>query len=210
MFEAPINIDYKQVNAKNLTLKWSYDMDLLRQIEKQINYQQNQLEFDSFQIINSNLLLPQDQALIRNLYFELYLKSKVSNFTRKSRKIIRPFRTISAHKLLLNDNLSKLKRTMRQSTSSNIYHFNQRPDHHLSFNRVKRNGQETELITFEYNLTNLWPNTKYAFELSARMFNLESYTSRLIQVTTMRKLIFSFKVFKFKSTYYKVLFFLLK
>ena len=158
-------------------------MDLLRQIEKQINYQQNQLEFDSFQIINSNLLPPQDQALIKNLYFELYLKKKVSNFTRKSRKIIRPFRTISAYKLLLNDNLSKLKRNMRQLPSS-IYHFFE--SNSLS-KKIKRNGQETELITFEYNLTNLWPNTKYSFELSARMFNLESYTSRVIQVTTMRK-----------------------
>ncbi len=165
-------------------------MDLLRQIEKQINNQQSQLEFDSFQIINSNLLPPQDQALIKNLYFELYLKKKVSNFTRKSRKIIRPFRTISAYKLLLNDNLSKLKRNMRQSPYS-IYHFYQSPlsqyANQEAAKKIKRNGQETELITFEYNLTNLWPNTKYSFELSARMFNLESYTSRVIQVTTMRK-----------------------
>lgn len=164
IFEAPINIDYKNVNAKNLTLKWSYDMDLLRLIEKQINFQQNIIEFESFQIINSNQLSGQDQALFKNLYFELYLAKKVSNITRKSRRLVKPFRTISAYKLLLNDNLvTKLKRTKRQLSNEN------------------------ELITFEYNLTNLWPNTKYSFELSARLFNLESYLSRSIKITTMSK-----------------------
>lgn len=150
-------------------------MDLLRQIEKQINkqsQQQSQIanENDLFKpLLNDAVLSHSDQSLIRNLYFELYLINKITNITMKSpvsggvttRKIVKTFRTISAYKLLLNDNLSKLK-------------------------RFKRNNEQ-ELITFEYNLTNLWPNTKYSFELSARMFNLESYSSRVIKITTMRK-----------------------
>ena len=149
-------------------------MDLLRQIEKQINkqsQQQSQItnENDLYKpLLNDAVLSHSDQSLIRNLYFELYLINKITNITMKSplsggvtRKIVKTFRTISAYKLLLNDNLSKLK-------------------------RFKRNNEQ-ELITFEYNLTNLWPNTKYSFELSARMFNLESYSSRVIKITTMRK-----------------------
>ena len=150
-------------------------MDFLRQIEKQINkqsQQQSQIanENDLFKpLLNDAVLSHSDQSLIRNLYFELYLINKITNITMKSpvsggvttRKIVKTFRTISAYKLLLNDNLSKLK-------------------------RFKRNNEQ-ELITFEYNLTNLWPNTKYSFELSARMFNLESYSSRVIKITTMRK-----------------------
>jgi hypothetical protein len=150
-------------------------MDLLRQIEKQINKQSqitNENNSNKPLLNDAVVLSHSDQSLIRNLYFELYLINKITNITMKSplsggatRKIVKTFRTISAYKLLLNDNLSKLKR----------------------FKRNNNNNNEQELITFEYNLTNLWPNTKYSFELSARMFNLESYSSRVIKITTMRK-----------------------
>lgn len=151
-----------------MTLKWSYDMDLLRVIEKQINFNNQQNDFESFQIISSNELSGQDQALIKNLYFELYLVNKVSNYTTRGRKQNKSFRTISAYKLLLNDNLSKLRRTYMK--------------------RQLANGLETELIQFEYNLTNLWPNSKYSFEITARLFNLESRLSRLFVITTTGKI----------------------
>ena len=56
--------------------------------------------------------------------------------------------------------------------------------------RIRNKRDYNNLATFEYNLTNLIPNTQYTFELSARLFNLESHSSRSLRFTTLRKFFF--------------------
>lgn len=62
--------------------------------------------------------------------------------------------------------------------------------------RRRRNSRSTSnLIQFEYVLDHLAPSTLYSMELTARIFNMESFTSRPIRFTTTSK--FDLKHYKF-------------
>lgn len=42
-------------------------------------------------------------------------------------------------------------------------------------------------LPFEYNMTNLEPNKSYAFEIAARLYNVESQISQTLYLTTKGK-----------------------
>jgi hypothetical protein len=175
-FEAPSNFELKKLNSTYAGLRWTLNLNNLREISKQLNLEN---EYQN------------ENDLIKNFNFELYLKERILNSSSSSsneysirpRITIKSFRTISAIKLQVIN-----KRT---SSFSYLAKMSQRI-------RNKRNNLNSNLnlATFEYNLTNLIPNAQYTFELSARLFNLESHSSKSLRFTTLRKcfiyLFFSF------------------
>lgn len=159
-------------------MKWSYDLGVLRQVNKQLNiYQQVFAYFQNTPITNmEQTVSEEDQEILKNVFFELYLiqKQPIAKVIKQPhekiqvqslRRLIKPFRTISAIDLLSSN---KLTRSFRDSES-----------------RMK------EFITFEYNLTNLSPETKYVLEVSARLFHLESKLTNTLSVVTLRECFFS-------------------
>ena len=142
----------------------------MRTVNKQLNFQQQ----DYFHTDTSNIgdrISEQDQAILKNVYFELYLISRQSNKpssnskTEKAfqlRRLIKPFRTISAVELLSR---SKLKRSFRDEKKQTI----------------------REFVTFDYNLTRLRPDSQYLMEMSTRLYNLESYLTEPLSFLTLRE-----------------------
>lgn len=111
----------------------------------------------------------------------MYLKERILNSSSSSsneysirpKLTIKSFRTISAIKLqIINKRASSFSYLAKMSQ------------------RIRNKRDYNNLATFEYNLTNLIPNTQYTFELSARLFNLESHSSRSLRFTTLRKFFF--------------------
>ena len=118
--------------------------------------------------------------LFKEVSYELYLKEKqidISQLDKPQQEQIKdkieehqisirnkPFRSFSSNQLI------RLKLSEKSKEMLNSY-------------------EETE-ITFEYNLTNLIPSTKYAFELSARVSNLESLSTKSLTFHTLSKIWF--------------------
>jgi hypothetical protein len=166
----------ESIDSTNVVLTWSYNLNTLRTINKQLSLPIN--EHDNV-IIQSNIiqkklnkkLTDEDLGILKNLYFEIYLvykvsKSPLSQPVQNLRRLIKPFRTLSAIQLLIHENKES---------------------------RIKRNLQDA--LTFVYNLTNLTPNTKYSFEISARLFNLESFLSNPLKLASLRKNFYIYKHF---------------
>ena len=176
----PINFETVKINnievvdSKSATLTWSYDLDILKTIYKQLNMQQKDLDlkmgdFAMGSLISNKRVTAEEQAVLKHLHFELYLISKMSkspttNTNPNLRRLIKPFRTISAIRLLAEAAYK---------------------DHGIH-RRFSRDTQD--LFKFEYNLTSLTPYTKYTFELGARLFNLESFTTVPMSLITLRNL----------------------
>lgn len=172
-FEAPFGFktikveNIEKVGTNHISLKWSIDLDVLRTVNKQLNFQQkNYYHTDTSNI--GDRISEQDQAILKNVYFELYLisqqpnKPSLSSKTLQLRRLIKPFRTISAIDLLSQ---SKLKR---------------------SFNDESKEA-DREFVTFEYNLTMLRADSLYIMEMSTRLYNLESYLTEPLKFLTLRE-----------------------
>jgi hypothetical protein len=163
-FEAPSNFELKKLNSTFAGLRWTLNLNNLKEISKQFNLEN---EYQN------------ENDMIKNFNFELYLKERILNssssssneYSIRQKVTIKSFRTISAIKLQI---INK-----RASSFSYLAKMSQRI-------RNKRDNLNN-LATFEYNLTNLVPNTQYTFELSARLFNLESHSSKSLRFTTLRK-----------------------
>lgn len=177
-------------------LKWAVESETLKSIYKQItNYQQQKVN---------------DMDLYKNLFFEIHLKEKVLNISKliqekgiyskmkhlEKKLMTKPFRTIAAYKIIKsnkpNNNNNIQKRSYRdQNSNSNsyLYHRNRLDYFKPLFRHKKDVLNQQSIVLFEYNLTNLIPNTKYTFEISSRIINLESYLSKPLSLYTLRKLI---------------------
>ena len=164
-FEAPKKLEIKSFNSTYAVLKWSLSIENVDEIYKKIN------NFQEKSYLSNKLSQSQ---LFKDISYELYIKEKTLNDldTNKLDKIQKdelneslksmlnkPFRTFSYKHLVK----SREKRTVSMMSSL----------------------EETE-VSFEYNLTNLMSNTKYVFELSARISNLESQPSKPLTVLTSR------------------------
>ncbi len=177
-FEAPFNFKtvkndkIEKISSNSVRLKWSYDLEMLRSINKQLNIRQQPSAY--FQKTPDNhvneYLSKIDLDILKNVFFELYLVQKQVKFgdlpedvsIHSLRRLVKPFRTIYAMDLLT---ANKTMRTLRDN------------------DRISKK----ESIGFEYELVNLTPDTKYVFELSARLFHLEGHLTESLTVTTLRK-----------------------
>ena len=144
-------------------------------------------------IENSDLLdlNERDKNYLSHLNFELYLIEKTSNLnnqkTLPSRRLIKSFRTLSASKHFKSDRFYK-----RELPGNNFIINPEEPFELTDYDdendsellRVKKNYPEFELATFQYELTGLLPETKYSFELSARLSHVESFSSQPVRITT--------------------------
>ena len=173
----PVNFETLKINnievvdSKSATLTWHYDLDILKTIYKQLNTQQKDPDIkvgdlSMASLISNKRVTAEEQTVLKHLHFELYLISKMSkspttHTNPNLRRLIKPFRTISAIRLL----------------AGSVY-----KDHR----RFSRDTQD--LFKFEYNLTSLTPYTKYTFELGARLLNLESFTTVPMSLITLRNL----------------------
>ena len=157
------------IASNAVLLKWTYNAHLLSGIYRRLDNTNNFNENDA-KTSKTSPNLSELSELLRRLSFQLYLKEKQSNSTFSAtmyqRKPLRPFRIISpANKLESGSQLFKYAR--RQLAGPLKAYLVQDDD---------------ARIQFEYNLANLLPTTEYKFELSARLFNLESLLTKAIAV----------------------------
>lgn len=162
----------EMIGTSTVSLEWSYDLDVLRQVHKELNiHQKNHYHKSRTSRLNDQTLSEEDQEMLKNVSFELYLIHKVSNSTSLQeisfRRLIRPFRTISALKILAQN---KLKRSVIEEQIQN---------------RMRQNIVEP--INVQFELKNLQPNTKYVFQMTAKMYHLESHMSDMLKLQTLRK-----------------------
>ncbi len=145
-------------------------MSVLRQVNKELNIHQKNHPYKSrVSRVNSQQISEEDQEMLKNVSFELYLLHKISNNTSKQeasyRRLIKPFRTISALNILTQN---KLKRSLEQN-HKNLRHNIQEP------------------INIQFDLNSLQADTQYVFQLTAKMYHLESHLSDLLTIKTLRK-----------------------
>lgn len=121
----------------------------------------------------------EEDEIIKNLSFEIYLKEMKSNSSNQQGQtsITKSFKNVQAFDLIKQIGL---KRSSRSRSRSKL--------------RRQITSFLTNHLPFEYNLTNLMPNTQYTFELAARMFNLESHMSSPVKFLTLRKFLFCYQV----------------
>ena len=176
-FEAPTKFELTSFNSTYAVLKWSLNVENVDEIYKKIN------NFQEKSYLSNKLSQSQ---LFKDISYELYLKDKklndIENKLDQTQKdelnenlksiVNKPFRTFS------HQHLVKLLKQQQQHQSDE----KSRDQQHTGMHSI----EEAE-ITFEYNLTNLIPNTKYVFELSARISNLESHPSKPLTLHTLRK-----------------------
>ena len=153
-------------NSTFVLLKWSLGADNVEEIYKKIN------NFQEKSYLVSKI--PRYQ-LFREVYFELYIKEKSLDLTSLDSEQIELREELEQHQKKIRN---KIFRTISSSDLIQL--------------KPKRRARDSDMleeneVTFQYNLTNLIPNTKYVLEVSARVSNVESYGSKLLTFKTLRE-----------------------
>lgn len=168
-FEAPKNFEVLTLNASCALLKWTMKIENVEEIFKKVNnfldkpYLSNKIsQSELFKEVSYELYVKEKQIDLISLEGkeQTELKEKIEKHQKSIRN--RPFRAFTS------DQLNHVK-SSDKSKEINSY-------------------EETE-ASFEYNLTSLIPNTKYAFELRARISSLESLSTQLLVLQTSSKLL---------------------
>lgn len=192
----------RQVNSTRALMKWSYKSSTIETILRQIGDQMTDAEIEAIDII-------------KNLYFEFYLVEKASNLSKTSRFMpkfpwLTSFRTIEGFDCALDP--SSLYSSSSSSSSPSLYKTTPAPSvennnvfraksNRLSASpssyeqRRRINSREASnnmpsLFQFEFVLDQLMPSTLYSFEMTARVFQAESFPTRLIRFTTTSKRVY--------------------
>ncbi|CAF0709713.1 unnamed protein product [Brachionus calyciflorus] len=145
-------------NFETLLINSTYALvkwNLNLEMLKSIYRQYNNLNYNSHQSDVYRAL--EESEIMKNLNFEMYLKNS------KKRKFLKSFRTLSGLELFQKIGFKR-----------------------LITKKEKRHAQNflTNFLPFEYNITDLTPKTTYSFEIAARLYNLESQLSQILQFTT--------------------------
>lgn len=151
------------MTSTHALLKWNYDLNVLVQIYKHMN---DQRDYDV-----------DNEEILRNFYFELYLKEKTSSLAAAGGSLAS---TSTAKLLTSNENY--LRNGFKSIQAIEIIHANTIAHKTNVVNRFKKLD---EVLRFEYNLTGLMPNSNYVFVLAARIFNMESFLTSPVRFTTM-------------------------
>lgn len=169
-FRAPDDF-HARIESNQIVLKWTMSVDEMRRIRESRLYE---TEEETLFSSRSSSDLDKINSLLDNTKFLVHLvnrKSVNSSSTESMRFPVRPFRIVAS-------------RSVNQYRQSRLDPADESTDEALSW-LIDANKR----IQFEYKLKNLKPNTEYTFDLSARVFNLESAaTMRPVSVVTTANL----------------------
>ena len=210
-FTAPDDLEARHVHVTHSLLKWTLSMRNLRAIlasealsrdqqpPQQLHQQKQQKQ--------QQLALMDKSELLRNVCFELYIKERVLNASagneskRQRVRHVRPFRTIASlhHKFdekITPVVLRKKRAALGLMTRSYYSRMTKKELNTVGLVTAAASvatvaAVDDDRLSFEYNLTNLLPNAVYVFELTARLFAVESQASKPLRLITLRKTSFS-------------------
>jgi hypothetical protein len=176
-FEAPLNLRFRNVNSTSVTLTFEYRLDTLKYLNKYFSTHMHLHHLaSSLSMIRSNNL-DEQYELIKSLHFAVFLKN-------------RRFYEAETPALVHIKSAELVK--MMQTNGRSFRNFTAMSCLNVSYLEAKKNGNSDEsgMISFSYELSNLYPNTEYTIEMTARWLMLESQPTSTIKFTTLGMFLF--------------------
>jgi hypothetical protein len=176
-FEAPLNFRLRNVNSTFATLTWEYSLDTLKYLHRHFSMHMHfhHQQAPATSLVRSHSKFSDEHELLKSLHFAFYLKNR--RFFDADTPALVHIKNAELVKLMQVNGRSFRNLTAMSCLNASFF------DDHA--NRKNKNAANNNgLLSFGFDLKNLYPNTEYTIEMSARWFMLESQPTSTLKLTT--------------------------